>query len=124
MLLLLDEVEAPFHIDESRGGEPVLLLHLGTPDAQECRDPVGVDALGEDRRDVVETEAELTQGDDPVQTLELRRIVRPVAGELDHVGGDEQPGRVPVPEHPVGHLADLRERSDGQHVSVLPSDTV
>ncbi|WP_336643632.1 hypothetical protein [Microbacterium sp. MMO-113] len=50
MLLLLDEVEAPLHIDESRGGEPVLPLHLGAPDAQQCGDPVGADALREDRR--------------------------------------------------------------------------
>src|SRR5690606_5688778 len=121
---LLDEVEPPFHVDESVCGQPVLLLHLCATNAQQGRDALRVDTLREDRRDVVEAEAELTEGDDPVQALQLRRIVRAVAAELIHVCRNEQTRGIPVPQHPVGHLTDLREGSDGQHASVLPPATV
>ncbi|UTT52736.1 hypothetical protein NMQ05_16895 [Microbacterium maritypicum] len=124
VLLSLDEVETPLHVDESLRGDPMLLLDLCATDPQQGGDAFGIDAAFEDRRDIIETETQLAQGDDPVQPFQLRGIVGAVSGELVHVGGLEQAGRVPMPEHPVGHLADLRERSDGQHVSVLPSATV
>lgn len=124
MCFSLDDVEAPLHVDESLRGDPMLLLDLCATDPQQGGDAFGIDAAFEDRRDVIETETQLAQGDDPVQPFQLRGIVGAVSGELVHVGGLEQAGRVPMPEHPVGHLADLRERSDGQHVSVLPSATV
>ena len=113
MILSLDEVEPPLDVDESCSGDPVLLLHLGTPDPQQRGDAIRIDTLIEDRGDVVETEAELTQGDDPVQTLQLPRVVPAAAAELVHVSGNEQAGGVPMPQHPMGHLTDLREGSDG-----------
>lgn len=124
MLLLLDEAEPPLHVGESRGRDPVLRIDLIPAGAQERLQPLGIDAPLQDAGDVVEAESEFAQGDDPMQPIELRGVVGAEAAELVHVGGHEQALGIPMPQLAMGHLADLRERSDGQHAPVLPSDTV
>lgn len=56
---------------------------------------------------------ELAQCNDPMQTLKLGRIVGSVAAEPVHVCWHEQACGIPMPQHPMGHLPDLRESSDG-----------
>ena len=48
-----------------------------------------------------------------MQTLKLRGIIGSVAAESVNVGWHEQTCGVPMPQHSVGHLPDLRESSDG-----------
>ena len=113
VVLLLDKLEPPFHVNESVGSGAVFLLDLSASDTQQSGDAVRIDSAVENRRDVVETEAELPQCNDPMQAFELRGIVGAVAVVLVHMSWYEQTSGVPMPQHPMGHLADLREGSDG-----------
>lgn len=113
VVLFLDEMEPPLHVNESGRGDLMLLLNLCAANTQQGRDAISLDAMVKNRRDVVETETELAQCNDPMQTLKLRRIIGSVAAELVHVRWHEQPGSIPMPKHAMGHLPDLRESSDG-----------
>lgn len=113
VVLLLDKLEPPFHVNESVSSDAVFLLDLSASDTQQSGDAIRVDSALKNRRDVVETEAQLPQCNDPMQALKLRGIVGTVAAALVDVSWYEQTSGVPMPQHPVGHLADLREGSYG-----------
>ncbi len=89
VVLFLDEMEPPLHIDESASSDPVFLLHLCAANLQQSCYAIGPRALVKNRRNVAKAEAELAQGNDLMQALELRWIVGPVAAELVHVGWHE-----------------------------------
>lgn len=89
--------------------DPVFLLDLCAANTQQSCDAIRIDSVVKNRRDVVKTEAELAQCNDPMQTLKLRGIIGSVAAELVHVSWHEKTCGVPMPQHPIGHLADLRK---------------
>lgn len=113
VILFLDEMEPPLHVYESASSDPVFLLNLCATNPQQSSDAIGFDALVKNRRNVVKAEAQLAQGNDSMQTLKLRGIIGSVAGEPVNVGWHEQTCGVPMPQHPMGHLPDLRKSSDG-----------
>lgn len=113
VVLFLDEVEPPLYVHESASSDAVFLLNLCAANPQQSSDAIGPDTLVKDRRNIIEAEAELAECNDSMQTLKLRGIIRPVAAELVNVGWHEQTGGVPMPQHPMGYLPDLRESSDG-----------
>ena len=112
-IFLFNEVEPALDVDEPCGRYPRLFRDLCPPQAQQVSDPARAHPGREHRGNIVQAEAQGTQGHNPVQPFKLGRIVGAVAAELIHVGGHEQAGGVPVPQHAVGYLADLRERSNG-----------
>ncbi len=113
LVLFLDEMEPPLHVDEAVSSDPVFLLNLCPANPQQGCDAIGLDPLVKNRRNVVQAEPELAQCNDSMQTLKLRGIIGSVTAELVNVGWHEQTCGVPMPQHPVGHLPDLREGSDG-----------
>lgn len=113
VILFLDEVEPPLHVKETASSDLMFLLHLCAADPQQSCDAISLDALVKNRRNVIETETKLAQGNDSMQTLKLRRIIGSVAAVLVHVSWHEQTCGIPMPKHAVGHLPDLRESSDG-----------
>lgn len=113
VVFFLDELEPPLHVDESASSDPVFLLDLSAANTQQSGDAIRINSAVKNRRDVVKTETELAQCDDTMQTLKLRGVVGAVAAELVHMSRNEQTRGVPMPQHPMGHLADLREGSDG-----------
>jgi len=113
VILFLDELQSPLHVNKPGGSDSVFLLHFCPANPQQSRDSFGLNATVKDRRNVVKTEAELPQRNDSMQTLKLRRIIGPVTTELVHVGWHQQTRSVPMPQHPMGYLPDLRESSNG-----------
>lgn len=97
---------------------------LGTPQPQHAAQLLDPEVVVDDAAHLVQGEAELLERDHPVEARELHGCVGAVAGPLVGPRGRQQPDPVVVTQHPHRHLAQAGELSDGQHVTVLPPDTV
>ncbi|WP_285042494.1 hypothetical protein [Plantibacter sp. LMC-P-059a] len=70
-MLSFDEVEPPFHIDESCGRDAMLAFDLGSTHLQQPGDARGIHPLVEDQGDVFKTETEMAKRHDPMQSFQL-----------------------------------------------------
>ena len=80
----------------------------------------------QDHADLIEGETEVAQGQQPMQTAELRDPVRPVPGGRVHSLGLQQTDLVVVTKHPRRNPAEAGEVSDAQHDDIIntPSHSV
>ncbi len=96
LVLRFNEVEPSLHVNECCGSDPVLTLDLGPTDTQQLGKEAGIDPLREHGCDVLDTETQTAQRDDPMHPLELGRIIGAVTVELVHMRRYEQTDRVPM----------------------------
>ncbi|GEC12229.1 hypothetical protein ANI01nite_14320 [Glutamicibacter nicotianae] len=101
------------HIGQPLRGEPMFGLDLRGTVLQVLSNLFRGGSLIQDQGNLFQAETQLAQGHYLMQALKLGRVVGTVAAERVYVGGLEHPGGIPVPQHAVGHLADLRKRPDG-----------
>jgi hypothetical protein len=96
-----------------------VLLDLGSAQPQHPAQLLDRDSVVEHLADLLQAEADVTQGDDAVQPVQLMDAVAAVTvGRVDPIG-PEQADLVVVAQHAWRHLSEPGELSDVQHDDVL-----
>ncbi|MNW64617.1 hypothetical protein D3C74_429160 [compost metagenome] len=106
-------MQAPLHIGQALRGQPVLGLDLRLANVQKFGYFSCGGSLVQDQGNLFEPESQFAQGNDLMQTLQLGGVVGAIAAIRVHMGGGEQAGGIPMPQHAVGDLADLGKHPDG-----------
>ena len=95
------------------------LLDLGPAQPQHSPKLLDRDSFREDPSDLLEAEADVAQGDDAVQSLQLANaVVAVAAGWVDPLGPEESEVVI-VAQHARRHLTESGELSDVQHGRVI-----
>lgn len=113
--LALDRSEPRLDLNQPRSRCRHRGLQFGAPQPQHPAQFPGADLLVHDVADLLESESEVLERDDPVQAGELSGgVVAVTAGRVD-MGGAQQTGRVVVAQHPDRDTAVPGEVSDDEH---------
>ena len=92
-----------------------VLLNLGSAQPQHPAQLLDGHIVVEQRTDLLQREAEVPQGQQPVEATQCGDVVEPVTGLRVDLVGPEQAGLVVMPEHPGRDLPKSCEFTDGQH---------
>jgi hypothetical protein len=95
------------------------LLDLSAADAQHPSQLLERRLVIEHNANLLETQAEIPQGQQTVQSSELGNPVRAVPGVRVDVHGAQQPNLVVVPQHAGRDVTEASEVSDVQHDTTI-----
>ena len=125
MSLALDHAETCVDLGQPHRVPLHLGRQLGPPQPQHAAQLTGVDLLVDQRLHLLQREAEILEGDHPVEQPQLGgRVVAVTAVRVD-VGGPQQADGVVVAQHAHRHPAQAGEVSDSEHASsTFRPDTV